>query len=227
MFDLSGLALRIFARSPVDLVSAHMNVSCACASLLPDFFHHIFAGDWASALLVMQNIHDLESQADEKKKQVYLDLHSNLMLPVARGDVLSLVKTQDSIANEAQDISGIIYGRRMQFPEKMQEAVDGLVCSSVMVCQHASQVVDELDLAMKNTFAKNSRDLIKKKVEQLDAHEHDNDMKQIELREMLWHEESSLRPVDVIFLYDVLHRLGNLADNAHHVGSKLLLLLNR
>ena len=78
MFDLSGLALRVFARSPVDLVSAHMNVSCACASLLPDFFHHVFAGDWASALLVMQNIHDLESQADEKKKQVLINAYNTL-----------------------------------------------------------------------------------------------------------------------------------------------------
>ncbi|MEC8063390.1 MAG: TIGR00153 family protein [Pseudomonadota bacterium] len=227
MFNLSGLMLKVFARSPVDIVSSHMNVSCSCVSLLPDFFHHAFAGDWSAALLVKQNINDLESQADAKKKQVYLDLHSNLMLPVSRQDVLSLVEAQDSIANQTQDIAGIVYGRRMTFPEEMRQSIDALVCSSIIVCQQAAQVVDELELALQNSFAKQSRKLIEKKVEQLDAYEHDNDMKQIELREMLWRAEASMRAVDVVFLYDIFHRLGNLADNAHRVGSKLLLLMNR
>lgn len=225
MLDLSHLVLKMFARSPMEHLSGHMSKSYTCVSLLPDFFHHVFDKDWSQALLVKQNINDLESQADALKKQVYVQLHSDLLLPVSRQDILALVKSQDRIANDAQDIAGLVYGRRIAVPKDMQEPLDAFVCSSVMACQQAANVVDDLGVALKNSFSKESRHLVQKKIDQLDAYEHDNDMKQIALRDMLWREEKKLSPVDVVFLYDVLHRIGGLADNANHVGSKLLLMM--
>jgi hypothetical protein len=42
---------------------------------------------------------------------------------------------------------------------------------------------------------------------------------------MLFQIEDSLPPVDVMFLYKIIDRLGELADVSQKVGSRLLLLI--
>ena len=223
--DLSHLILRMFARSPHENLSEHMNKSCECVALLPGFFEQVMKEDWVSVMAIKQKINGLESDADGLKKKVYMDLHSNLMLPVSRQDVLGLLKSQDSIANQTQDIAGIVYGRRMVFPKEMQSALTTFIASSVETCLKARDVVGEMEAAIQDSFSKRSRVVINKKVEELDALEHDNDMQQIELRDALWQQEKKLSAVDVMFLYEVFGRVGTLADNAHHVGAKLMLML--
>ena len=44
-------------------------------------------------------------------------------------------------------------------------------------------------------------------------------------RLLLKDEEDRLSPIDVMFMYKVLERIGNLADNAHHIGEKFSLML--
>ena len=223
--DLSHLILRMFAKSPHEGLSVHMNRSCECVVLLPDFFTKVFSGDWSAVMAIKQKINGLESDADGLKKKVYMDLHSNLMLPVSRQDVLGLLKSQDSIANQTQDIAGIVYGRRMVVPKEMQTPLATFVASSVETCLKARDVVGEMESAIQDSFSKRSQTVIKKKVEELDALEHDNDMLQIELRDSLWQQEKNLSAVEVMFLYEVFGRVGSLADNAHHVGAKLMLML--
>ena len=50
---------------------------------------------------------------------------------------------------------------------------------------------------------------------------------QIAVRRQLFEIEKNLSPVDVIFLYMVIKRVGELADNAQTVGGRLHLLLAR
>ena len=67
--------------------------------------------------------------------------------------------------------------------------------------------------------------VIKKKVEEQEVLEQDNDMLQKDLRDALWQQEKNLSAVEVMILYEVFGRVGSLADNAHHVGAKLMLML--
>ena len=163
--DLSHLILRMFAKSPHEGLSVHMNRSCECVALLPDFFTKVFSGDWSAVMAIKQKINGLESDADGLKKKVYMDLHSNLMLPVSRQDVLGLLKSQDSIANQTQDIAGIVYGRRMVVPDEMQSPFSNFVASSVETCLKARDVVGEMESAIQDSFSKRSQTVIKKKVE--------------------------------------------------------------
>ncbi|HAV93901.1 MAG TPA: phosphate transport regulator, partial [Proteobacteria bacterium] len=34
-----------------------------------------------------------------------------------------------------------------------------------------------------------------------------------------------ISPIDAMFMYKVLERIGNLADSAHHIGEKFTLML--
>ena len=52
-------------------------------------------------------------------------------------------------------------------------------------------------------------------------------MIQIGLRRQLYLREKELNPVDAIFLYTVLDKIGDLADQAERVGSRLELMISK
>ena len=63
-------------------------------------------------------------------------------------------------------------------------------------------------------------------IEELDQIETDTDTRQADLRSALCVIESSLEPVNVIFLYWVIELTGEIADMAERVGHRLELLLS-
>jgi hypothetical protein len=68
---------------------------------------------------------------------------------------------------------------------------------------------------------------VEKMISQLDAIEDDTDSLQISLRKNLLAIEKDLNPVDVMFLYQIIDWVGDLADLAERVGARLEILLAR
>lgn len=60
---------------------------------------------------------------------------------------------------------------------------------------------------------------------ELDQIEHESDEAQREVREILFAQEAELPPVNVMFMYRVIDSIGELADLAQRVGSRLQLML--
>ena len=61
----------------------------------------------------------------------------------------------------------------------------------------------------------------------VDSIEDDTDHIQISLRHNLYLRESELNPIDAMFLYKVLDKIGDLADQAQRVGSRLELMISK
>jgi len=68
--------------------------------------------------------------------------------------------------------------------------------------------------------------LVESLLEELDAIETDTDDRQAALRASLFEIENEIAPVDVIFLYQVIELIGEIADMAERVGRRLELLLS-
>ena len=64
-------------------------------------------------------------------------------------------------------------------------------------------------------------------IKQLDSIEDDTDALQITIRKNLLAIEDDLKPVDVMFLYQIIDWVGDLADLAERVGARLEILLAR
>ena len=64
-------------------------------------------------------------------------------------------------------------------------------------------------------------------INQLDEIEDDTDGMQIKLRSDLLAIENDLNSVDVMFLYQIIEWIGDLADLAERVGARLEILLAR
>ena len=223
--DIKSTLLGVFSESPFKLIDEHMQVSVSASRLLNDLIKSVLEGDWDKARSVQKEISRFESSADRLQREVNRRLHQEMFLPVSRYDVLSLVKSQDSIANQSEDIAGFLLGRQMVFPKSIHVNMIDFVRSSVSVCDQSAEIVSRLGLVMQSGFKGPCMDETEKMALKIHDLEHQNDLLQVKLRHLLWKEEAHLEPVDTMFMYRIIERIGNLADHAHHIGEKFTLML--
>lgn len=223
----SGYISRVFGQSPVRPLQQHIEKAAGCAAKLPEFVQAAHADDWDRATQVRENIVNLEHEADDLKRELRLNLPRSLFMPVARTDVLEMLAVQDRIANKARDISGLMLGRRMAMPEALQDLYLSFIQRCLEAVGQAHKTVNELDELFETGFRGSEIDLVMSMIEQLDGIENDSDRLQVELRRKLFEIEKDLPPIDVMFLYKIIDRTGDLGDLAQRVGSRLHLMIAR
>ncbi|MBE0363134.1 hypothetical protein PULV_a0768 [Pseudoalteromonas ulvae UL12] len=225
---MSGNAfLGVFAKSPIQPMEEHIKKVHQASAILVDFFEHVFNKEWTQAEEIRLQIRTLEREADAMKRDIRLQLPHGLFLPVARTDLLELVTQQDKIANKAKDIAGRVVGREMDIPKEIQTDFIAYLKRCVDATKQASNAINELDELLETGFRGREVKLVEKMLVELDAIEQDTDDMQINLRRKLRQIEAELNPIDVMFLYKIIEWVGELADIAERVGSRLELMLAR
>jgi len=218
---------KLFGRSPIKPMQEHMAVVVDASGKLVSFFEAVINDDWERARAAQEAVVDLERRADDMKKELRLHLPKSLFLPVPRTDLLELLSMQDKIANKAQDIAGIMLGRKMRIPVPLQQPLTEFVQSSQLTAEQALRAINELDELLEAGFSGREMLVVEEMIEQLDLYERRNDELQVEIRAVLFKLEADLPPVDVMFLYTVIDWIGDLADRSQAVGSRLHILLAR
>ncbi|BBB24798.1 TIGR00153 family protein [Amphritea japonica] len=217
--------LQMFARSPFQPMQEHIAKAHACAIQLIPFFDAVMAEDWEEAAKVQHTIAVLEGEADTMKKEIRMNLPNSIFLPVPRTDLLELLRMQDKIANRAKDIAGLMLGRKMSLPKQIQPIVAEYVRASLKTSGQALTALNELDELITAGFRGHEVEVVEQMIHDLDDLEHDADEMEREVRSALFEVEKELNPIDAMFLYQVIRWIGDLADKAQQVGSRLQLLL--
>lgn len=218
---------KIFGTSPVKPLQEHMDRATESVAQLVRFIDAATAGDWDAATELQQAIGRIENAADDQKRALRLTLPHSLFLPVARHDLLDILATQDKIANKAKDIAGVMTGRRMRIPEALVADIRAFVARCHDATVQAQRVVNELDELFETGFRGAEVTLVNAMIEELDRIEGDTDALQIGLRASLFAIENDLPPIHAMFIYKIIEWIGDLADEAQRVGSRLQLLLAR
>jgi len=199
----------------------------ACISELEALFEAAIEKDFDSVAAVQKRISDLEHDADDIKKELRIHLPKGMFMPVSRGDVLNVLAMQDRIANRSKDIAGIMTCRKMQIPEEIAEPFMKLVRRSVDASAQAQVAINELDELVETGFRGGEVKLVEKMLTKLDIIESETDVLQREIRGTLFKMETTIPPVEVMFLYQMIDWTGDLGDLAQRVGSRLQLMLAR
>ncbi|PYC23514.1 TIGR00153 family protein [Pseudomonas alcaligenes] len=217
----------LFGRSPIGPMQQHIAKAHECAANLVPFFEAVMAQDWTQVAQVQQEMVRLEKEADKLKKSVRLHLPKSLFLPVPRSDLLELLSVQDKVANRAKDIAGLMLGREMAIPTELQPLIRTFVQRTVDASAQALKAMNELDELLETGFGGREAKLVETLVEELDDIEDDTDRLQIEVRRALFKLEKDMPAVDVMFLYQIIDWVGDVADRAQRVGNRLEQLLAR
>lgn len=219
--------LGVFAKSPIKPLQEHIDKVDECAALLVPFFDATIAGDWDKATKIRKDISNAEKEADTLKREIRLKLPGGLFMPVERTDLLELLTQQDKIANKAKDISGRVIGRELLVPQTIQTTFQAYLLRCLDAVTLAKEAINELDDLLETGFRGREVDLVAKMISELDKIEDDTDELQIQVRRQVYAMEAELNPVDVIILYKIIEWVGDLADLAERVGSRLELMLAR
>jgi predicted phosphate transport protein (TIGR00153 family) len=225
------MATNIFSKllrgSPFAPLQEHMAKVYACVKELVPFFAAVTQEDWDTAVTIQKTISRLEGEADNLKKNLRLNLPRGIMLPVSRRDLLEALTMQDKIANKAKDVAGLVVGRRMSFPVNMRSLLNNFVTRNIDAVGQAQKAINELDELVETGFDGHELDVVEEMIIKLHEIESDTDRMQVELRATLLAQEKDLPPIDVIFSYTVIESIGEVADRAERVGSRLQLMLAR
>jgi len=217
----------LFGRSPFKPMQKHIGVAASCAAEVPALFEALSTGDHAKVVAVKDRIYELEQEADDIKNELRAHLPKSLLLPVDRRDLLEVLDMQDSIADTAQDIAGLLFERPMEIPENLKDPLLALSRRCVDACDQAVKIIGELDELVETGFRGRESDRVSEMVAELNKIETDTDEMGTELVRRLFAQEDQMKPVSVMFWYQLIQWIGDLADYAEKVGNRLRLLLAR
>ena len=215
----------LFVKSPMGPLQDHMSKVHATTKALMPFLKAAQKGDWEKAKTLQKEIVKLEHDADKQKRSVRRHLPKSLFMPVSRSDLLELVSVQDRIANAAKDVAGLMLGRKMAFPEKVGQDLLDYAEASVAACKQAQLAVRGIDSLLEVGFSSREIAAVEDKIGEINNLEHRTDKLQVKLRARLFKLEADLPPVEAMFLYQIIGWLGDIADHAEKVGSRLQILI--
>ncbi len=217
----------LFGRNPFRSLQEHMRVAIECVDEVPGLFEALAAQDRERVTQIKERIFELEEQADQVKNRLREQLPRGMFMPVDRRDLLEVLDMQDSMADVAQDIAGLLVERSMEIPKPMVEPLLALVKKCAEVCHHAAKIIEQLDELLEMGFRGREVAQVEEMISQLNEVEDVTDTMGIALARQLFQHEDELNPVSVIFWYRLIEWIGDLADYAEKVGNRLRLLIAR
>jgi predicted phosphate transport protein (TIGR00153 family) len=216
---------KLFAQSPFTALQLHMRVVVECAREVQPLFDALIEGDQDLVLAIKDRIFEKEAEADQLKHELRQNLPKSLFMPVDRRDLLEVLLLQDTIANVAQDIAGLLIERKMSIPEFLREPLVELTARCIETVEHAAKVIEELDELLAIGFRGREVDRVDVMLTQLNEIEDETDVLGIALARALFDHEDELKPVSVMMWYQIIEWIGDLADYAEKVGDNLRLLI--
>lgn len=217
----------MFGPSPIRPIEQHMNKVHQCAKQLSPFFEAVLQQDWDTAMQIKEKIDYLEKKADIMKQKLRLHLPTGLFLPVARTDLLELLNAQDRIANIAQDIAGLITGRKVILPSPLIPLFLPLLARCLDASHQACKAINELDELLESGFRGSEVSIVEAMIVTLDEIEQDSDAKLATIRDCIFTLENELPTIEIVFLYKLVQWVGDLANQAQIVGGRLQILIAR
>ena len=216
---------KLFGQSPFTALQEHMRVVVECAREVQPLIEALAAGDQALVVELKDRIFEREAEADRIKHELRAHLPKSLFMPVDRRDLLEVLLLQDTIANVAQDIAGLLIERKMTIPDFLRDPLIELTARCLDTVEHAARVIEELDELLAIGFRGREADVVDKMLKELNAIEDETDELGIALARALFDHEDELKPVSVMMWYQIIEWVGDLADYAEKVGDHLRLLI--
>ncbi len=219
--------MQLFGQSPFKPMQEHFRIVLECANQVPLLLEAAQLGDQAGIKKSRDEIFRLESDADDIKNEVRSHLPRTIFLPVDRREVLMILDLQDSIADTAQDIAGMMIVRDMRLPERMHQDIMALTHRCVDACNQLGKIMEEMDELVGAGFRGPESDKVMYMIDELNKIETDTDVHAVNLMKTLFSNEEQLGAVSTVMWDRVIHWIGDLANFAERAGNRHRLLLAR
>ncbi len=217
---------KLIGKSPFEPLFQHMLKVKECVDLVKPLMESFIDGDQNKVEGFAKQIFKAEHEADLVKKEIRSTLPKNIMLPVARGDILRFLKEQDNIADSAEDLAALVTMRPMTVPEGLKEYLKALVYKVLETYEMAMKVSSEIKLLAETSFGGVEAQKVLDMIEEIKVKEWEADIKQMNVAKKLFAMEKEIDPVSIMMWTHVFKELGALANHAENTGDNLATMLH-
>ena len=130
-------------------LDAYLQQVLSSLERLKETFPACLDGTHAQQRSLINPVHELESAADDTRREIELELYAGKLLPQSRADLLALVEAMDSIPNTAENIVDFFAIQKLQVNAALHVDVDRLLLKGLEACATMSETVrllfDDLD----------------------------------------------------------------------------------
>ena len=215
----------LFREAPLYPLQRHMLVVEDCVAKVPPLFDALWEGDLEQVGALRDQIFLAEGLADHLKNEIGSFLCRSTAGSFDRRDLLALLSAQDSIADGARDLAGLLGMREMEISDSLKEMLQPLVEHTLMATKLCFEVAQKLDQVLGEGEARGSEELISGLQADLTAIENDLEGRMADLGEALFERGAQIPPVAVFILYELVQKISELAFGAVRVGDSLRLIL--
>jgi len=217
---------KLFGKSPFEPLYQHMLKVKECVDLVRPLMNAFIKGENKEVKEVASKIFKAEHDADVVKKDIRNNLPKSILLPVARGDLLSFLKEQDSIADSAEDLAVLLTMRKTTVPEEFKDELSTFVDRVLETYEVAMTVSSEIKILAETSFAGVEAHKVMDLIEELKLKEWEADKAQMEAVKKMFSIEKKLDPVSVMMWMHIFGELGTLANHAENAGDRMRMMLH-
>jgi len=217
---------KLVGRSPIGPMQAHMKAAVDCAREIVPLVEAMASGDSGEIQERRKLIDRLEHEADEIKHGIRSQMPRRLLMAVECRDLLDILDSQDSIADVTQDIAELADQRSMHLPATLVEPFRALAQRTVVACEQAQRIIDELDELIETGFGDREVTRVEEMIAKLGQIETETDELLDSACRTLFGIENELG-VATVYWHQILLWIADVADYAEKVGNRLRLLIAR
>ncbi len=217
---------KLFGKSPFEPLYQHMLKVKECVDLVRPLMDAFIKGDDKKLEEMAAKIFKAEHDADVVKKDIRNNLPKSILLPVARGDLLSFLKEQDNIADSAEDLAVFLTMRKTVVPEELKPELKNFVEKVLETYEVAMTVSSEIKVLAETSFAGVEAHKVMDLIEELKLKEWEADKAQMEAAKKMFSIEKKLDSVSVMMWMHIFGELGILANHAENAGDRMRMMLH-
>ena len=217
---------KLFGESPFKHVVEHARKIYECVGLIRRIADGIIVGDMDRVKELQHQMSKTEYEADQLKDRVRQHLPTRFFLPVARDDILDMVRQLDRMADDAEDFAVVATFRKVFLPPEIQSEFLALVDKVVQVSDMMLSLAEHMAQLQKDSFSGSGADDVLEKIQQVCHMEWETD-KLSRVLARKYYSMEGMDAVSIILLDKMSHALTSIADHAENVGKNLRLMILR
>lgn len=169
-------------------------------------------GDIKTYEETLQRICTLESEADELESEIKITLYKYMLLPDARADVLSLIKSLDDIIDHIEETAREFHMQKPVFPPSLHEDI-------IKMTHYSIQAADALLLSVRSFF--NEVHLVNAQVNKVRFYEHEADLLEDKINNSIFNDNLINDLAEKMQLKMFINKIADVSDEAEIISEKL------
>jgi predicted phosphate transport protein (TIGR00153 family) len=218
---------KLFAKSPLKPVRKLMRIASESVTFLPDVTQAFFRNDREALDEGRQAVCELAADADKLLEELRRRLPDARHLTLEWRDLFDILDMQEAITNRMQQVTGLMLDLPMDVPKDMHKPILHLVDRCIASTEVAYEIVKLIEKVVEAGFKGAQVAAARQLVQDVVAIGAEAEAASSEITRALFAQCRKMDPVAVVFLYQLVGWIGDLANFSKKLAVRSQLLLVR